>query len=381
MEQGLRIGRRALLGGVAAAAGLGADPSFARAAQAARAPGWKAVQALIDGYVARGAVPGVVVGILEAGRFRPTWLRAGTIDFGNGVPVDERTLWRIYSMTKPVTGVTVMQLLGEGRLTLDTPLADICPEFAAMRVLVDPEKGLESRPAERPIRVRHLLTHSAGFSYTINGDGPLEREYRRLGIQPMSSATLVQPGDTPAPELRTYLERLATIPLAYEPGSRFLYSVALDVAGGMIERLTGQTLDRVFESRLFGPLGMRDTGFWLDAGRLPRLAAIHGWVNPATVSYTHLRAPRKARPARPSRERLGGAPGHARGRRRARILGVGLCPVRADAAERGDFRGSSPAAGRGGATRAAQPDGARHLLSRRRRLWRGRFRGACRPAG
>ncbi len=273
------MGRRAFLGAVAAAAGLGTAPALARPAGPAR---WRATQALIDGYVARGAVPGAIVGIVEVGRFRPVWLRAGTTDFGNGQPVDERTLWRIFSMTKPVTGVAVMQQAAAGRLTLDTPLSDICPEFASMRVLVDPAAGLESRPAKRPILVRHLLTHSAGFTYTINGNGPLEREYRRLGIQPMSAGSLASPGDTPAPELRTYLERLATLPLAYEPGTRYLYSVALDVAGGMLERLTGQPLDRLFQAQLFGPLGMRDTAFWLDAQRLARLAAIHAWADPRT---------------------------------------------------------------------------------------------------
>jgi CubicO group peptidase (beta-lactamase class C family) len=252
-----------------------------------QARAWPALQALIDGYVAEGLVPGAVVGVLTPGRFRPTWLTAGSSLFEGGVPVTpSKTLWRIYSMTKPITGVAVMQQVAAARLTIDTPISDVMPEFRKMRVLVDPAKGLESRPAEKPILVRHLLTHTAGFTYTIAGNGPLEKEYRRLGIQPMSSATLMQGGGTPAPDLKTYAERLATLPLHHEPGTAWRYSVAIDVAGALLERLTGKTLDRVFAEQLFGPLGMDDTAFWLQPGQQPRLAGLYAWVDPATGKST-----------------------------------------------------------------------------------------------
>lgn len=274
----LMLGRRGLLQGLAAgAASVAAGPALGRGSA------YPALQALIDAYVAEGLVPGAVVGVLKPGRFRPVWMTAGRTLFEGGAPVSpEGTLWRIFSMTKPITGVAVMQQVAAGKLTIDTPVAEVMPEFRQMRVLVDPEKGLESRPAEKPILVRHLLTHTAGFSYTIAGNGQLEKAYRRLGIQPMSARVLVGPGDTPAPDLGTYVERLATLPLHHEPGTKWRYSVALDVAGAMLERLTGKTLDRVFEDQLFGPLGMNDTGFTVTPAQQKRLSGLYAWSDQRT---------------------------------------------------------------------------------------------------
>jgi CubicO group peptidase (beta-lactamase class C family) len=272
----LRLDRRGLLQGFAAAAATAAaSPTLGKGSA------YPALQALIDDYVADGLVPGAIVGVLKPGRFQPTWLTAGRTLFEGGDPVSSRdTLWRIYSMTKPITGIAVMQQVAAGKLTIDTPISDLMPEFRQMRVLLDPAKGLDSRPAEKPILVRHLLTHTAGFTYTIAGNGPLEAEYKRLGIQPMTSATLMQAGGTPAPELRTYVERLATLPLQYEPGSKWRYSVSIDVAGALLERLTGKTLDRVFADQLFAPLGMKDSGFWVTPAQQKRLAGLYTWLDP-----------------------------------------------------------------------------------------------------
>ncbi len=272
------VNRRQLLKG----AGGGAALLWAPAVLSRRASPYPASQALVEAYVAEGKVPGAVLGIMKPGPFRPTWMMAGTTLFEGGAPVSPDTLWRVYSMTKPVTAVAVMQQVAQGRLTIDTPLADICPEFRSMRVLVDPEKSLESRPAERPILVRHLLTHTAGFSYTISGNGPLEKEYRRVGIQPMSQRLGQEPADAEAPALDEYLRRLATLPLRYEPGTRWHYSIGLDVAGGMLERLTGKPLDRLLDDQLFRPLGMRDTGFVVPASKRSRLAGSYVWVDPDT---------------------------------------------------------------------------------------------------
>jgi CubicO group peptidase (beta-lactamase class C family) len=277
--QGQRIDRRGLLAAMAAAgaAASAGVPAFGRASD------FPALQGLLDSYVAEGLVPGAIAGIMTPGRFRPTWLTAGRTMFEGGSAVTPETLWRVFSMTKPVTGIAVMQQVAAGRLSIDTPIADIMPEFRQMRVLLDPEKGLESRPAEKPILVRHLLTHSAGFTYTISGDGPLEKEYRRMGMLPMSAGGLILPGDTPAPDLGTYMQRLATLPLHYEPGTRWRYSISLDVAGALLERLTGKTLDQVFETQLFDPLGMGSTGFWVDAARQKRLSGLYAWIDPKTM--------------------------------------------------------------------------------------------------
>jgi CubicO group peptidase (beta-lactamase class C family) len=269
--------RRALLQAAAAGATLAAAPGFARTATR-----YEALEAFLDAQLKAGRVPGAIVAIVRPGRFRPDYIAAGTTEFGGGRAVDRHTLFRIFSMTKCVTGVAAMQAVGDGKLSIDTPVGDVLPAFSRMTVLLDPAKDLSARPAEKPMRLRHLLTHSAGLSYTISGDGPLEREYRRLGLAPTGSLAF-RPGDTPAPDLQTFAERLATVPLVFEPGTSWRYSVSLDLAGALLEKLDGKPLDRVYEDRLFRALGMNDTGFVVAPRDRDRFAAAYGWVDPETM--------------------------------------------------------------------------------------------------
>jgi CubicO group peptidase (beta-lactamase class C family) len=268
----ITIDRRQLLGAIAASA-------FAAGAQAREtSPGFGSVQALIDRYVADGKVPGAVVAVVRPGRHRPLFLKAGKTAFEGGQPVDEDTLWRVYSMTKPITAMAVMQQVALGKLRLDTPIAEVLPEFKSMQVLIDPAKGLDSRPATTPITVRHLLTHTAGLSYSISGNGPLEKEYHRLGLLPGVGTIGRAPGDGPDPDLQGFVAKLATLPLYAEPGMLWRYSVALDLAGGLLERLTGKLFDAVLEQHLFGPLGMASSGFSVAPADLPRLSSNYAWV-------------------------------------------------------------------------------------------------------
>jgi CubicO group peptidase (beta-lactamase class C family) len=272
---GLQLNRRAMLGGTVALAGYAAAPALARASQR----DFPALQTLINSYVGQGRVPGAIAAIVRPGRFRPLYLSSGLLAFESYLPVLPDTLWRIFSMTKPITAMAVMQQVALGRLRLDQPIADIMPEFASMQVLVDPGKSLKARPAKNPILVRHLLTHTAGFSYTINGDGPLEREYRRLGLQPIDGKLGSAPDDAPVLPLGDYMKQLATVPLWQEPGTGWRYSISLDVAGGLLERLTGKPLDVVLREQLFGPLEMNDTGFALTEADKARLSSLYGWVD------------------------------------------------------------------------------------------------------
>lgn len=272
------VNRRQLIAAAAAGMAWAAAPrAFARSAHR-----YDALHALIDRWVAQGRVPGAALAIVRPGRFAPDYLFAGRTAFDGGTAVDARTLWRVYSMTKPVTGVAAIQQVAAGRLTLDTPVGAHLPGWSAMRVAIAPDQGLDARPAERPVRLRHLLTHTAGLTYTIAGDGPLEREYRRLGIAPTGTLAF-RPGDAPVPDLQTMCARLATLPLRTEPGRAFRYSVGLDVAGGLLERVAGVPLDLLFERQLFGPLGMRDTGWWVAERDRPRFAAAYAWQDPATM--------------------------------------------------------------------------------------------------
>jgi CubicO group peptidase (beta-lactamase class C family) len=276
----LAFSRRAMLGSLAGAAFAAGAPARGRE----RLPEYGSVQGLLDGYVAAGRVPGAVVAIVRpgssAGRFTSQFLMSGKTAFDGGVPVTPDTLWRVYSMTKPITAMAVMQQVAAGALKLDQPIADILPEFKAMRVLLAPEKGLESRAAERPITVRHLLTHTSGLSYSIIANGPLEKEYRRLGLLPGIGSLGRGSGDGPEPDLQGLLTGLASLPLHSEPGTGWRYSVALDVAGGLLERLTQKRFDAVLSEQLFKPLGMNNTGFSIAAGQLPRLSSNYAWMKP-----------------------------------------------------------------------------------------------------
>jgi len=280
------VDRRQMLQAVALAAlgtGIGSGQAAAQLPMRRLAPlRHEAVQGLIDNYVAQGRVPGAVVALVEPGRHKPVFVSAGVTAFGGTTKATPDTLWRLYSMSKPITGMAIMQRVAAGELKLDQPIADILPEFRDMKVLIDPAKGLESRPAARPITIRHLLTHTAGFSYSINGNGPLEREYKRMGIQPGSVPAFLQPGEGALPDLQVMAAALAGLPLALDPGTAWKYSVGLDVAGALLERLTGMSFDKVLEQQIFGPLGMADTGFW--AKDKTRLAANYLWTAPGTTT-------------------------------------------------------------------------------------------------
>jgi CubicO group peptidase (beta-lactamase class C family) len=279
----LNLDRRTMMGALFAAA---AAPAVAQGRRklgpAALKP--EAVQGLIDQYVQAGRVPGAAVALVEPGTQRPIFLTSGVTAFGGATKVSPDTLFRVYSMSKPVTAWAVMQRVATGELKLDQPIAEILPEFTGMKVLVDPAKGLEARDARVAITVRHLLTHTAGFSYAINGNGPLEREYKRLGIQPGSVPGFLAPGEGALPDLQAMAGIVAGLPLALEPGTAWKYSISLDVAGALLERLTGQGFDRVLDTQLFGPLGMANTGFW--ARDAARLASNYLWINPATGAPT-----------------------------------------------------------------------------------------------
>ena len=270
----LTMNRRAMLGTLASTA-----IATSAAARGPR-PAFAGLQGLIDRYVAEGRVPGAVIALIRPGRHDPHFLLAGKTAFDGGVAMTPDSLFRVYSMTKPITAMAVMQQVAMGRLRLDQPIAEILPEFAAMQVLVDPEKGLESRPAKTAITVRHLLTHTAGLSYSISGNGPLEKEYRRLGLLPGVGSLGRQAGDGALPDLQGFVRALATLPLHAEPGTLWRYSVALDLAGGLLERLTGKPFDAVLDQQLFKPLGMASTGFSVAPADLPRLSSNYAWVRP-----------------------------------------------------------------------------------------------------
>lgn len=271
------VDRRALLRtGLALAAGVWSAPAWTRSED------WAAVRALVDRYVRPRLLPGLAAA-LGRGAAAPVFVASGTLARDSAAPVGPDTLYRVYSMTKPVTGIAAMLLIEDGRLGLDQNIADFVPGFAAPRVLTEPATSLASRPANGPITVRHLLTHTAGLGYTIVTKGPLLQEYLRLGLTPFAVSRTRLP-DVPAvataPSLAAFAERLASLPLIADPGTRWSYSVSLDLLGRVIEVASGMPFERFLEQRLFGPLGMTSSFFRVPERELPRLA----------TNYLHLPA-------------------------------------------------------------------------------------------
>ena len=192
--------------------------------------------------------------------------RRGLADIESGTRVRPDTLWRLHSMTKPVTAVAAMMLYEAGEFALDDPLDRWLPEFASPRVYqFGPPQRPGTTPSPEPIRIRHLLTHTAGLSYGFHHVHPVDALYR---------AAEDEPGWANA-DLAARCRRWASIPLLYVPGTGWTYSVASDVLGRLVEVVSGQRLDDYFTQRIFGPLGMTDTGFWAAGECATRLATAY----------------------------------------------------------------------------------------------------------
>ena len=206
----------------------------------------------------------------------------GSRDLEAGLPVEQDTLWRIYSMTKPVTAVAFMQLYEQGLVRLNDEVSRWLPEFADMRVLVGGNaEQPKTVPATEPMRVWHLLTHTAGLTYAFTRSSVLDEMYRARGADQLV--------DWDA-DLTELCSRWASLPLLFEPGTGWNYSVATDVLGRVVEVVAGQRLDEVFAERIFAPLGMKETCWSVDAEDAGRLAALYA-PHPATgqaVRYDEL---------------------------------------------------------------------------------------------
>jgi CubicO group peptidase (beta-lactamase class C family) len=183
-------------------------------------------------------------------------------------------------MTKPITGMAAMLLVEEGKIGLDDPVSKYIPAFAKMRVLTSPDTSLAAVPATRAITIRHLMTHTAGLSYSIVAKGPLLAEYERLGLLPLAinpaaevKMRLVRPRT-----LAEFADRVATVPLIAEPGTKWSYSIGLDVLGRVIEVASGMPFDRFLQTRFFTPLAMRSTFFTVPQGQAARLATNYTFV-------------------------------------------------------------------------------------------------------
>lgn len=269
----LILNRRHFMGASALTAGLAGAPAFAKMPLTPKAAAWSPVTAAMQGFVDKKYVPGAAAAI-GRGTAEADFLFSGALAFDNPAAVTADSLFRCYSMTKPITGMAAMMLIEEGKLKLDQNIADFIPGFAKPMVMIDPAKSLEARPSRAPITVRNLLTHTAGLGYTIVTKGPLFDAYVKLGITPASASRKPLPGQPnvpTAPSLAEFADRLATLPLIADPGTKWSYSVGLDLLGRVIELASGQAFDAFLQQRIFTPLGMTSSWFQVPESEMKRL--------------------------------------------------------------------------------------------------------------
>ena len=234
---------------------------------------------VMAGYVARGQVPGVVTLISRRGEVHVDAI--GTKSLGGNDPIRRDTIFRITSMTKPITAVATMILIEECKVRLDEPIDRWIPELAGRKVLRRLEGSLDDTvPANRPISVRDLLTLRMGLGMIWGPPDvyPIQKAIRELGIVgfgPPNQSTPHTPDE--------WIRRLATLPLMHQPGDKWMYNTGSYVLGVLIERASGKPLETFFRERIFEPLGMKDTGFMVPAEKLDRLATSY-WVNQETGS-------------------------------------------------------------------------------------------------
>jgi CubicO group peptidase (beta-lactamase class C family) len=236
----------------------------------------RAIGALVDA----GELAGAVTMVWRGGKVAQT-ASVGWRDLEARLPIERDTLFRIASMTKPITSTAALMLFEEGRFALDDPIARLAPEFSTMRVLRSPTGPLDQTdPAARPITFEDLLTHRSGLTYGSFHAGPIATAYdESLGGDIDSN---VAPDD--------WIAALASLPLIDQPGAAFHYGHSTDLLGLLIQRIEDAPLGDVLERRIFGPLGMKDTGFTVAKEKKDRRAGLHGFDESGRLT-TRLTAP------------------------------------------------------------------------------------------
>jgi CubicO group peptidase (beta-lactamase class C family) len=216
-------------------------------------------------YTAEDRLPGAVVLVARQGR--TAYLESfGALDRESGSPMREDAIFRIASQTKAVVSVAVMMLQEEGRLVITDPVGRYLPAFSKTTVAVPAEGGgYDVVDARRPIRIRDLLTHTAGVGY---GSGPAADRWEEAGIQGWYFADRDEP-------IGATIERMTALPFDAQPGERFVYGYSTDILGALAEEVSGVPLDAFLRTRIFEPLGMYDTSFFLDPANHGRLASVY----------------------------------------------------------------------------------------------------------
>ena len=213
--------------------------------------------------VDQGEVAGIMTMLVRHGKV-VSFDAYGKKSLATGAPMTRDTIFRMYSQTKPLTAAAMMVLSEQGKWTLDQPITNFIPEFSKLKVMTGTDASgapILVDPTHPPI-MRELMTHSAGFGYGLRSDDYVDKQFQTQGVLRSNG-------------LQEMVSKISDIPLLYQPGTRWSYSVAPDIQGYIIQKLSGQTFGEFLQAHLFGPLGMNDTGFFVPAGKASRLAAVY----------------------------------------------------------------------------------------------------------
>jgi CubicO group peptidase (beta-lactamase class C family) len=218
------------------------------------------MQALVDGN----QLPGVVTLVAKDGKVVEFEV-AGKRDLESNAPLQKDSIFRIYSMSKPITGVAMMMLFEEGKWQLNDPVAKHIPEWANLKVAkVNPQNGTVTQVApDHAMTMRELMSHSGGLTYGVFGSTAVDKMYMDVNVLDRDST------------LQAMVDKLGKIPLLHQPGERWHYSVSVDVQGYLVEKLSGQPFPEFLKQRIFDPLGMKDTSFYVPPEKLNRLASFY----------------------------------------------------------------------------------------------------------
>ena len=235
-----------------------AAPAFSEA-------GIAALEATMADYVANGRLYGIHTRLVHKGDVISDF-KTGLRGLEAQAPIEDDTIYRIYSMTKPVTGVAMMMLYEEGKFELDDPVSKFVPEFENLKVLggVNEDGSAILVDLARQPTMRELMSHTSGFAYGLSGIDPANAAFRDQKI-------------LEAPDTQTFIDKVAGVPLLFQPGEAWFYSVGMDIQGYIIEKLSGQRFGDYLQSRMFEPLGMTDTGFYVPDEKYDRLSEVYGF--------------------------------------------------------------------------------------------------------
>ena len=238
------------------------------------------LDAMLEDAIKKEQVPGLVAMVVKDGKIIYHSAK-GFADVESGKAMGKNSIFRIASQTKAITSTAIMMLWEEGKFRLDDPISKFIPEFKNPQVLSGfryADTTFSTKPSSKEITIRHLLTHTSGLGYgVIDGDERMKMIYHKAGVMDLFTTENIT--------IEESVKRLAKLPLHHEPGSKYTYSEGLDVLGYLIEIVSGMPFDQFLKTRLFDPLGMNDTRFYLSDAQAPRLVTVHTRKDGKWASY------------------------------------------------------------------------------------------------